>query len=181
MLVKLKQLLQGEWWKSMFGVLLRTFLAGVVPLILAYLNGQPIAWYAAISQIGLLLVAAILTSVAGIPVPGAAPWWQILAVRFLRQFAQFVMAGIGTALLFSDVDWKTLLFGALASSVSTVLIGSLVVIPAPVDVPPVDPPIVNVQISPASEPVNPETHMVAMDPVQPIESDIPDDTPQMGA
>jgi hypothetical membrane protein len=113
----------------MFGVLLRTFIAGAVPLLLAYLNGQPVAWYAAISQIGLLLVMAVLTSVAGIPIPGTAPYWEILGARFLRQFAQFLVAGIGTALLFSDVDWKTLAFGALASAISTVLLGSLVVIP----------------------------------------------------
>jgi hypothetical protein len=129
-LSKLSQLLQGEWWKSMFGVLLRTLIAGIVPFMLAYVNGQPIAWYAAISQIGLLLVAAILTSLAGIPIPGTAPYWEILLARFLRQLAQFMIAGVGTAILFSDVDWKTLVVGAVASALSTVLLGSLVVVPS---------------------------------------------------
>ena len=129
MLTKLKQLLQGEWWKSMFGVLLRTLIAGIVPFMLAYVNGTPIVWYAVLSQVGLLLIMAVLTSLAGIPIPGTAPYWEILLARFLRQLAQFMIAGVGTAILFSDVDWKTLVIGALASAFSTVLIGSLGVVP----------------------------------------------------
>lgn len=129
MLSNLKNLLRQEWWRSMFGALLRTLIAGVTPFMLAYTSGMVIEVKVMVSTVLLLLVVTILTSLTGIPTPDTAPYWQVIGARFLRQFAQFLIAGIGTAILFSDVPWLPLLLGALASAVSTALIGSLTVIP----------------------------------------------------
>lgn len=129
MFANLSNLLRQEWWRSMLGALLRTLIAGVTPFMLAYTSGLVVDWKTMVSTVLLLLVVTILTSLTGIPTPDTAPYWQVIGARFLRQFAQFVLAGIGTAILFSDVPWLPLLLGALTSAVSTALIGALTVIP----------------------------------------------------
>ena len=129
MFTNLSNLLRQEWWRSMFGSLLRTLIAGVTPFLLAYSSGMVVDWKVMLSTVLLLLVVAVLTSLTGIPTPDTAPYWQVIGARFLRQFAQFLIAGIGTAVLFTDVPWIPLLLGALTSAVSTALIGSLTVIP----------------------------------------------------
>ena len=120
----------ADYWKGVGYALFRTFVAAVAPILLAYSAGQPVAWLTALSQVVLVLIVAVLTSISGLPQPGPdAGFWEILGSRFLRQFAQFLIAGIGTSILVQNVPWQALLLGALSSAFATALMASLVVIP----------------------------------------------------
>ena len=118
-----------DYWKTMGFALLRTLIAGLVPFATAYSAGVPVDFVQTALTIALLLVVTILSSFRGVPIPQEAPFFEVVLARFLRQFAQFTIAGIGTAVLITEVDWKTLLLGALASAVATALIAALTVIP----------------------------------------------------
>lgn len=110
--------------------LLRTAIAGLVPFLPGLVADPEGVAPVAASTVLLLVIVAALTSLSGIPSSDAS-WWEMLISRGLRQFAQFAAAGIGAATLLSDVDWSTLLAGATASAISTVLIAALTVIPQP--------------------------------------------------
>lgn len=117
------------FWRGIGLALVRTALAGLVPFIPALTADPASAWPMAASTVGLLLIVTVATSLRGIPDPGAAPWWQILLSRGLRQFGQFVAAGLVGAVLLSDVDWSQLLTGAWASALSTVVLAALTLLP----------------------------------------------------
>lgn len=122
-------LFTAAFWRQIGWALLRTALAGLVPFIPALAADPAGAWPAAASTVALLLIVTIATSLQGIPDPAAAPWWQVLLSRGLRQFGQFAGAGLVGAVLLSDVDWTTLLTGAGASAVSTIILAALTLIP----------------------------------------------------
>lgn len=130
-------LFTADFWRSIGWALVRTALAGLVPFIPALTADPASAWPLAASTVGLLLIAAVATSLRGLPDPDAAPWWQVLASRGLRQFGQFIAAGLVGAVVWSDVDWSQLLNGATASALSTVVLAALTLLPtgdAPTDV-----------------------------------------------
>lgn len=130
-------LFTASFWRSIGWALVRTALAGLVPFIPALTADPASAWPLAASTVGLLLIATVATSLRGLPDPGAAPWWQVLASRGLRQFGQFVAAGLVGAVVWSDVDWSQLLNGATASALSTVVLAALTLLPtgdAPLEV-----------------------------------------------
>lgn len=117
------------FWRAVGWALARTLLAGVAPF-LPLLVADPVgAWPAAVSTVALLLVVTVATSLSGIPTPGDAPWWQILTSRGLRQFGQFVAAGLASAVVLQDVDWTQLLTGGATSGISTVVIAALTLMP----------------------------------------------------
>lgn len=117
------------FWRSIGWALVRTALAGLVPFIPALTSDPAGAWLPALATVGLLLIAAVTTSLKGLADPVAVPWWQILASRGLRQFGQFVAAGLVGAVVLSDVDWRALLTAAAASAISTVILAALTLIP----------------------------------------------------
>lgn len=118
------------FWRSIGWALVRTLLAGLVPFIPALTANPAGAWPLAASTVGLLLIVTVATSLRGIPDPAAAPWWQILLSRGLRQFGQFLAAGLVGAVVLADVDWPSLLNGALASALSTVVLAALTLLPS---------------------------------------------------
>ncbi|MGC3954645.1 MAG: hypothetical protein QM804_10385 [Propionicimonas sp.] len=119
-----------QFWRSIGWALVRTFLAGVIPFIPGLTANPAETWPAAASTIVVLLVVTVATSLRGIPDPDAASWWQLLLSRGLRQFGQFVAAGLVGAVVVSDVDWRTLLVGAAASALSTVVLAALTILPS---------------------------------------------------
>lgn len=118
-----------EFWRSIGWALVRTVLAGIVPFVPGLVATPAATLPAAAATVGLLLVVAIVTSLRGIATPDTAPWWQVLVSRGLRQFAQFIAAGVGSAVLLSDIAWTPLLLSAAGSAVSTVLLAALTLIP----------------------------------------------------
>jgi len=129
-MTSLSVLLTPDFWKGIGFALFRTFVAAVFPFLLAYSAGVPILPLAVVSQVALVLIITVLTSFKGLPEPGPnATFWDILGSRFIRQFTQFMIAGIGTILLVENVPWTTLLLGAFASAAATAMQASLIVIP----------------------------------------------------
>lgn len=122
-------LLDPAFWRAIAWTLVRTALAGLVPFLPGLTSDLAGTWPLVVGTVGLLLIATIATSLAGIVTPDTATWWEVLASRGLRQFAQFFAAGLIGAVLLSDVDWITLLQGAVASALSTVLLAALTIIP----------------------------------------------------
>ncbi len=118
-----------DFWRPIGWALARTALAGLVPFIPALTANEPGSWTKAGSTIALLLIVTILTSLKGIPDPVGTPWWQLLMSRGLRQFGQFVAAGLVGAVLLSDVSWQTLLTSAGASALSTIVLAALTLMP----------------------------------------------------
>lgn len=123
------------FWRSIGWALIRTLLAGVVPFIPALTADPASAWLPALATVGLLLVTAVATSLKGLADPVAVPWWQILVSRGLRQFGQFVAAGLVGAVVLSDVNWQALLTAAAASAISTVILAALTLIPGDAPIP----------------------------------------------
>lgn len=118
-----------DFWQGIGWALLRTAIAGLVPFVPALLDDPEGVAPVAASTVGLLLIVAVLAALKGLPSTDGAFWWEVLASRGLRQFAQFAAAGVGVAVTLGDVDWQTVLTGAFASALSTVLIAALTLIP----------------------------------------------------
>lgn len=115
------------------GVVDRAVRTGLQTL-LAYLSAakllNDVDWVAAASAAGFAVVLSLLTSVVGAPSFGEAWGFQLLE-RASKTFVQSVIAFIGTATMFDQVDWKTGLSAAalaaaysLISSVVTTRLGS---------------------------------------------------------
>lgn len=122
-------LLDAAFWRLIGWALVRTALAGLVPFLPGLTSNPARTWPLALGTVGLLLIVTVATSLSGIATPDTAPWWQILVSRGLRQLGQFFAAGLVGALVLSDVDWLTLLQGAVASAISTVVLAALTILP----------------------------------------------------
>lgn len=122
-------LLDPNFWRSIGLALVRTAIAGIVPFLPGLTSDPAATWPLALGTVGLLLIVTVATSLKGLADASTATWWEILVARGLRQFGQFFAAGLVGAAVLSDVDWPTLLQGASASALSTVLLAALTIIP----------------------------------------------------
>jgi len=120
-------LLDPAFWRSIGLALVRTAIAGLVPFLPGLTSDPADTWPLAAGTVGLLLIVTVATSLRGLADASTATWWEILAARGLRQFGQFLTAGLASAVVLSDVDWATLLQQAGASAASTVLLAALTV------------------------------------------------------
>jgi hypothetical protein len=104
-------------WAS--GVLDRAVRTGLQTL-LAYLSAaqliNQVAWVPALSATGFAVVLSLITSAMSSPSWGES-WVFQLAERAVKTFLQSVVAFIGTASLFDQVDWRT---GFSAAALATV-------------------------------------------------------------
>lgn len=115
---------------------MHTWAAGVVDravrtalqTLAAYLSAaqllNEVDWTAALMGAGFAVVLSLVTSAVGLPSFGEAWGFQVLE-RAVKTFAQTLLAGIGAAVMFDQVDWKTALsaagLAALYSAVTSVL------------------------------------------------------------
>lgn len=115
------------------GVLDRAVRTGL-QVLLAYLSAaqliNQVEWVPALSATGFAVVLSLLTSVVASPSFGEAWGFQLLE-RAVKTFGQSVVAFIGTATMFDQVDWKTGLSAAalaalysVVTSVATTRLGS---------------------------------------------------------
>lgn len=111
---------------------MNTWAAGVVDravrtglqTLLAYLSAaqliNQVAWLPALSATGFAVVLSLITSAMSSPSWGES-WVYQLAERAVKTFLQSVVAFIGTASLFDQVDWRTgFSAAALATAYSVV-------------------------------------------------------------
>lgn len=68
-------------------------------------GGPPLDWAAAGTQVGFAVVLSLLTSAISMPTFGEA-WYFQVAERGVKTFVQYMVAGIGTATMFAEVDWE---------------------------------------------------------------------------
>lgn len=105
------------------GVVDRAVRTGLQTL-LAYLSAaqliNQVDWAAASLATGFAVVLSVLTSVVGAPSFGEAWGFQLLE-RAVKTFVQSVLAFIGTATMFDQVDWKTGLSGAALATLYSVV------------------------------------------------------------
>lgn len=104
------------------GVIDRAVRTGLQTL-LAYLSAaqliNEVDWVAAGAATAFAVVLSLLTSVVGAPSFGEAWGFQILE-RAVKTFGQSVIAFIGTATMFDQVDWKTGLSAAALAALYSV-------------------------------------------------------------
>lgn len=91
--------------------------------LLAYLSAAQLIneadWRAALLATGFAVVFSLLTSLVGSPSFGE-PYGLQLLERAVKTFAQNVLAGIGTAVMFDQVDWKTALSAAALAALYSI-------------------------------------------------------------
>ena len=121
-------ILTRAWWKAAGLRALRTAAALAVP----YLGGSilgAVPWLTIVSAAGLGALLSLLTSLAGIPTTNGAPLWVSLLEKAAKTFGQALIAGIGNALLFQDVDWSVILQTAALAAFATILMQVVGTIP----------------------------------------------------
>lgn len=123
-------LTSGVWWKAAAIRALRTALVIAVPYLPVSLSGQ-IPYYTIGGAVGLGFVLSLLTSLAGIAEADGTKlnYWYALFERFVKTLAQAFVTGIGAALLLQDVNWGAITGVALASGLSSVVLGVIGTLP----------------------------------------------------
>jgi hypothetical protein len=117
------KILSASWWKAAAIRALRTALVVAVPYV-------PISFLGDVSYITLASAAALagilslFTSFAGIAeVEGEVqPWYFAILSRVVKTVAQAAVAGVGTAVLFSGVDWASIGSMALTAGFGSLLL-----------------------------------------------------------
>ena len=114
----------GYWVKSGKAIA-RTAVAAFIPVLTVVAAGGTVDWSYTLLAVGLTVVAAILTAMVGIPEDITSNPVLIVVFRFLRQWAQYLVAATASAALLTDVVWPALLAQATVSAITTVLIAAL--------------------------------------------------------
>lgn len=126
----MRHLFTALFWRAAALTVLRTFLAASVPFVPGLLADLAATWQMWLLTTGVTVVLAIANALRGIPSLTDAPWWEVALQRGLRQFGQFLAAGLAGAALLTDVDWRSLLLSAAASALSTLVLAAIDVLPA---------------------------------------------------
>lgn len=119
----------SAFWRAIGWALARTALAGITPFLPSLMADPAGTLPVAASTIALLLIVTVATSLKGLADTSSAYWWEVLASRGLRQFGQFLAAGLVGAVVLADVSWQALLTGAVASALTTVTLAALTLMP----------------------------------------------------
>ncbi len=117
------RVLTAAFWQAAGARALRTVLAAALPFLAPLVGGD----WTAVGQAGLAFafaaVASLATSLASLPELGATrSRWAALLDRSLRTFGQTLAASIGSALVWSDVDWRLALVQAATAAVTTAVL-----------------------------------------------------------
>src|SRR5690349_15805663 len=99
----------GDWWKAAAVRAFRTAAVVAVPYLPVALSGADYIILGSAFVMGFIL--SILTSLAGIAeVNGAdaVPWWYATLSRVVKTVAQALVTAVGSAVLFTDVDWSAI-------------------------------------------------------------------------
>lgn len=97
------------WWTATGHRVLATVLAALAGVITPVLTGT-MTPLAATSMVALTAIASLATALNGLPevTDTTVPAWRAILARTARTLGQSVAAGLGTAVLLTDVDWQAL-------------------------------------------------------------------------
>lgn len=118
------------WWKAALIRALRTALAVVIPYVPAsYIGDVPYITMASAAAMGFIF--SIITSLAGIPeVEGRTEqWYFAILSRVVKTVGQALLAGIGTAVLITDVDWAAIWQMSLTAGFASLVMAVLAQLP----------------------------------------------------
>jgi hypothetical protein len=110
----------------------KTAIYVAIPFFAAVVAFGQINWP---TLLGTIVLAAILSyatsAIAGLPeVAGkTVPTWLALAERFVKTFAQALVAGVGSSTLFQDVHWAAILQASVLAAVASLLTGLVTNLP----------------------------------------------------
>jgi hypothetical protein len=127
----------GDWWKAAAARAFRTAAVVAIPYLPVALSGAEYLVLA--SAFGMGFVLSILTSLAGIAeVEGQeVPWWYATLSRVVKTVAQALVAAVGSAVLFTDVNWSTIPALVVSSAIGSLLLAVVKQLPeAPTPVAP---------------------------------------------
>ena len=156
------------WWKAAALRGVRTSIVIALPYLGAATLFTGVPWASVGSAAALGFSASLITSLAGLPEASGAkvPVWLALTERTVKTVAQGIAVGIGNAVLFTDVDWSTILQAALISGLGSLLLGVLGFLPEAAD--PTPPALAEITTAQATgAPTSPSVAQTPSDPDQP--------------
>jgi hypothetical protein len=122
--------LTPSWWVQASKRAAATALAGLIPYVtLVLTDATPLG--RAASATALLILASYATSLAGLPELGREGVSLVRAAitRTLKTFGQSLTAWIGTAVLFSELDWTVATVAVVGPTLITLLRTLLTALP----------------------------------------------------
>jgi len=125
------QLASLTWWKAAGLRALRTLLVVLAPFVPALVDDPTGTWVAAASTVALAVIASLATSLANLPELGgtARPWWAGMLDRVVKTFFQAILAGLGSAVLLSDVAWAQLAEHAAVAAIGSLILALIATLP----------------------------------------------------
>lgn len=134
----MSRLTNPRWWKDAAIRAAYTAIAIALPYFAIALPDAGsnlitgVQWVTILLAAGLGAVASLATSLAGLPetVGVDLPWWLAALERVAKTFGQALVAGIGTAVLLTDLDWGFILQTAVLASFVSLLRLILATLPA---------------------------------------------------
>ena len=110
--------------QNWFGGVLDRAVRTALQTLAAYLSAaqliNEVDWRAALLATGFAVLLSLITSAVSMPSFGEAWAFQVLE-RAVKTFAQTLLAFIGTAAMFDQVDWKTGLSAAGLAAIYSVV------------------------------------------------------------
>lgn len=115
-----------SWFKAASIRAGKTAITVAIPFFGAVAAFNAINWPTFGGTVLLAFVLSYVTSaITGLPevVGKVVPVWLALIERTLKTFAQSVLAGIGSTLLFQDVHWSIVLQASILAAIGSLLTG----------------------------------------------------------
>jgi|SRR5690606_41124498 len=122
--------LTRKWWVEATKRAGATVLAGLIPYVTLVLTDATQVGRVA-SALGLLALASYATSLAGLPelAREGVSLFRAVVSRTLKTFGQSLTAWIGTAVLFSELDWTVATVAVVGPTLITLLRTLLTTLP----------------------------------------------------
>lgn len=110
------------WWRAALARAFRTAAVVAIPYVPVTMSVSDY-WILA-SAFGMGFILSILTSLAGIAEVGGGevPWWYAAVSRVVKTVAQALVTAVGSATLFSEVDWSVIPALVVSSAVGSLLL-----------------------------------------------------------
>lgn len=111
-----------SWWKAAMARAFRTAAVVAIPYVPVTLGDADYLILA--SALGMGFILSIITSLAGIAEADGKeqPWWFATLSRVVKTTSQALVTAVGSAVLFTDVDWSIIPALVVSSAVGSLLL-----------------------------------------------------------